>query len=432
MYTREKNTLILISLLKAHNIKKVIASSGNTNTAFVGSIQKDPFFEIYSCVDERSAAYLACGMSAESNDPIVLSCTGATAFLNYFPGLTEAYYRKLPVLAVSSTQDVSKVGHLTAQVTDRSQLPKDLVNFSVLLQTVKDQDDYIDCEIKVNKALLELKKNGGGPVHINLTTIYDGEFDVKALPATRFINRISIKDKFPELIGRVAIRIGSHKRISGIEEEVIEQFAITNNVPVFCDHTSGYYGKNRILFSLPGSQYKYDYAYLKPETLIHIGEVSGDYSGVVGKQTWRVNEDGELRDTFKNLKYIFQMPIYNFFNYYLSNHKIKNDNYFIKCDTILKETRDKIPELPFSNIWIASKLSQLIPKNSVVHFGILNSLRSWNFFDFKENNIETNCNVGGFGIDGCLSALVGASLVNENKLYFGVVGDLAFFLTLIF
>ena len=118
MYTREKNTLILISLLKAHNIKKVIASSGTTNTAFVGSIQKDPFFEIYSCVDERSAAYVACGMAAESNEPVVLSCTGATAFLNYFPGLTEGYYRKLPVLAVSSTQDVSKVGHLTAQVTD--------------------------------------------------------------------------------------------------------------------------------------------------------------------------------------------------------------------------------------------------------------------------------------------------------------------------
>lgn len=35
--------------------------------------------------------------------------------------------------------------------------------------------------------------------------------------------------------------------------------------------------------------------------------------------------------------------------------------------------------------------------------------------------------VGGFGIDGSISSLLGASLVCSDKLYFGVVGDLAFF-----
>jgi 2-succinyl-5-enolpyruvyl-6-hydroxy-3-cyclohexene-1-carboxylate synthase len=35
--------------------------------------------------------------------------------------------------------------------------------------------------------------------------------------------------------------------------------------------------------------------------------------------------------------------------------------------------------------------------------------------------------VGGFGIDGNVSTLVGSSLVNKNSLYFGVIGDLAFF-----
>lgn len=35
--------------------------------------------------------------------------------------------------------------------------------------------------------------------------------------------------------------------------------------------------------------------------------------------------------------------------------------------------------------------------------------------------------MGGFGIDGILSSLIGASLSNPNKLYFGILGDLAFF-----
>ena len=59
-YTSERNVQILISLLKQYGIKKVVASPGSTNVTFVGSIQQDPYFEIYSSVDERSAAYIAC------------------------------------------------------------------------------------------------------------------------------------------------------------------------------------------------------------------------------------------------------------------------------------------------------------------------------------------------------------------------------------
>lgn len=80
-YTDERNVQILISLLKEHGIKRVVASPGSTNVTFVGSIQQDPFFEIYSCVDERSAAYMACGMAAESCEPVALSCTGALIFI---------------------------------------------------------------------------------------------------------------------------------------------------------------------------------------------------------------------------------------------------------------------------------------------------------------------------------------------------------------
>ena len=72
-YTNERNVQILIALLKEHGIKRVIVSPGSTNVTFVGSLQQDPYFEMYSCVDERSAAYMACGMAAESGEPVVLS-----------------------------------------------------------------------------------------------------------------------------------------------------------------------------------------------------------------------------------------------------------------------------------------------------------------------------------------------------------------------
>jgi 2-succinyl-5-enolpyruvyl-6-hydroxy-3-cyclohexene-1-carboxylate synthase len=92
----------------------------------------------------------------------------------------------------------------------------------------------------------------------------------------------------------------------------------------------------------------------------------------------------------------------------------------------LKELKQQIPELPFSNLWVAQQISHKIPENSVIHFGILSSLRAWNFFELPKT-VKSASNVGGFGIDGGLSSLIGASLYNSQKLYFCIIGDLAFF-----
>ena len=75
-YSAERNVQILVYLLKANNIRRIIASPGTTNVTFVGTVQHDDFFKMYSCVDERSAAYMACGMAAESGEPVVIVCDG--------------------------------------------------------------------------------------------------------------------------------------------------------------------------------------------------------------------------------------------------------------------------------------------------------------------------------------------------------------------
>ena len=193
-YTNERQILILISLLKAYGIRKIIASPGATNVTFIGSVQQDDFFEIYSCVDERSAAYMACGLAIECGEPIVLTCTGATSSRNYLPGLTEAYYRKLPILAITSTQLTERVGHLIAQVIDRSTAPNDTTQLSVYLPIIKDENDVWISQLRINQALLALKRHGGGPVHINLETSYSCDFSIKQLPKAHVINRITVHD----------------------------------------------------------------------------------------------------------------------------------------------------------------------------------------------------------------------------------------------
>lgn len=432
-YANEPNVLILVAMLKAHNIKRVIASPGTTNLSFVASLQCDSFFEMYSCVDERSAAYMAVGMAAETNEPVVITCTGATASRNYLSALTEAYYRKLPILVVTGTQNVERIGQLHSQVIDRSTEQNDVLVSKYLLDTLHNKEDEYYCQLKINKAIDDLTKRGGGPVLLNLKTGYTWDFSVKELPEVRVIKRIGYDniDKAPDMpSGRIGIFVGSHITFTQKQTEVIDNFCASRNAVVLCDHTSGYYGKYKVNFSLVAVQKNALYDLCDLDLCIHIGEISAEYGCLSNhlnkKSVWRVSPDGEIRDLFQKMSYMFEMSENDFFAFYTATDTHADASYHKACHDLYDKLIARMPEVPFSNVWIASKTAHRLPESSCLHLGILNSTRTWNLFELPKT-VTSFANVGGFGIDGGVSSLIGASLMNPNKLYFGVVGDLAFF-----
>ena len=429
-YSEERNVQILIALLKENGIKRVVASPGSTNVCFVGSIQSDPYFEIYSCVDERSAAYMACGIAEETSEPVLLSCTGATASRNYYPAMTEAFYRRLPVIAITSSQQPERIGHMITQVTDRRQLAADVVVASVEVPVVLSDDEKWNCEIQINKALLACKQRGGGPVHINLITNRSRSFGVKTLPKVNAIKHYDYGDTLPELpAGKKVVFIGSHRNFSETETRIIDDFCASQDAVVFYEMTSGYYGRYGVKYDLIAAQSASESDFKNVDLLIHIGEIAGaDFQSFIKpKQVWRVCRDGEIKDPFRKLTCIFEMTEETFFSHYTKENADRHQLY----DAYKNETArlfDKLQntELPFSHFWIAEQLAGKLPANSEIHAGILNSFRSWNLFELPES-VRGYCNVGGYGIDGCVSSMVGASFIHPERIYLGVFGDLAFF-----
>ena len=440
-YTNERNHQILIALLKAHNIKYVVASPGITNSVFVGSIQDDPYFTIFSSVDERSAAYIACGIARESGEPVVISCTGATAARNYMPGATEAYYSKLPILILTSSQENNRIGHLIPQVTDRTAPPSDTCRISLTMPNVHTKDDEWECEVVANRALLELRRHGGGPVHLNLITTYsfneETGLSCRELPPTRIIRRISQGDTFPVLPkGKAAIFVGSHQSFNEKQTHAIEKFCEANNGVVLCDHTSNYSGEYRIPFAIAINQAelnKNNIPAYEVDILIHIGEVPAEEGAmrmIRSRETWRVSPDGEIRDPFRNMTYVFEMAEESFFEMYSNDQNEKDTSYYDKCKTEYDKLINKMPtqleQMPFSNVWVASQIAPDIPSGSTVVLSILNTIRTWNYSEFN-NGVKVFCPVGGFGIDGATSLMLGTSLANPEHLSYCVTGDLAFF-----
>jgi 2-succinyl-5-enolpyruvyl-6-hydroxy-3-cyclohexene-1-carboxylate synthase len=163
--------------------------------------------------------------------------------------------------------------------------------------------------------------------------------------------------------------------------------------------------------------------------VIQIGEVSEAYEMYVYaancKELWRVSEDGELRDTWGKLINVFEMPLGVFFDAYAQDCEKSGNVYFETLSAFDKNLRAEIPELPFSNAWLAKVTHQKIPENCKIFLGILNSVRTWGCFPLNAKNRSINS--GGFGIDGIISTAVGSSLADNDKLHIVVVGDLAFY-----
>jgi hypothetical protein len=191
---------------------------------------------------------MACGMAAETGKPVIITCTGATASRNYLPGLTEAYYRKLPVMAVCGHRGISAIGHLQDQQIDRRNEPVDVAKEQVWLPFVKDDEDERLCYNEITKAILALSIHGGGPVIINLCTHYSQNLSIQKLPDVKNVNFYKSTDNFPSLPhGRIAITLGSHRIFTQEETEIIDAFCAQYDAVVFCDHTSGFKGKYAVL-----------------------------------------------------------------------------------------------------------------------------------------------------------------------------------------
>lgn len=432
MYTDDENAQVVLALLKSYGIKKIVVSPGMTNVPISRSVQVDPWFEVYSVVDERSAAYFACGLSYASNEPVVISCTGATASRNYLPGLTEAYYRGLPIIALTSQRHTSDYGNLVPQITDRTVSQNDIKKLSVHLPVVKDDEDLERCVISVNKALISATTRGRGPVHINLP-VTKFTFTTENLPEVRKIDYAQSEDISSHkqelskyLVGKkVAVFVGAHNKFDKRLRTALDNFANTYRAAVIVDQTSNYSGDRAVLLAQIADLKQ---SGNRPDVVIDIGSITGEYSigWLFNIETWRISEDGQIHDRMHLQTRLFDCSEALFFESLSGagiNQSKSNDYY----DELVRETDTvTIPELPFSNTFISQALASRLPGGSSLHLGILNSLRNMNLYSI-DKTIDASSNVGGFGIDGPLSTIVGQSMADSEKLVFGLVGDLAAF-----
>jgi len=432
MYTIQENVRIVIALLKLYNIRHIVVSPGGTNIPISQAVQDDPFFICYSIPDERSAMYFAIGLYLQTGEIIATSCTSAQATRNYVPGLTEAFYKHTPILAITTAKLERFQYQEYMQAPDQCSLPRDAVKATFDLPPVTDDNTRMQVYHNAKEAILETTHRCPGPIQLNIRIVdaLQGQFENIELPKIRPLTRYMAWDEWSDanLEGKkILIVVGEHRPFTERQRKAIDLFCDNHNAVVYVNHLSNYHGKYSVqanlLVSCGG------FKQLKPDVLITIGGQTGDYSiyaalnGIGDAEHWRVSEDGAFVDTYCHLTKIFECPDYFFFEHFLKSKETEHSYYYEWSS--LNASMNYDIELPLSNCYAAQQLHKLIPHNSIMNFAILNSLRSWSYFPLHES-IQGYGNVAAFGIDGCNSMLFGESM-NTDELCFIVTGDLAFF-----
>jgi len=443
MYSNFKSIQILIAILKEYNINDVVLSPGGSDIPIIHSLEGDSFFRCYSVVDERSAVYFAIGVSQSKNRPVACVCTSGTAVSNYLPGMTEAYYQNVPIIAITADKNPYFNGQIETQKITQNGIFGEVSLKSVEIPTGISADELWYTERVIKEAILVSLYKQKGPVHINIPIVgsYSG-YDVKELPSIKRVNYVTCENsdnawkKYQNKIEsakRILIVVGQNIVFSEIDKRNIELFFSRYNCMFSVEHLSNLSCKGCI-YTYPFSETHnlVNQAFV-PDLVISFGNNISSYclkpflrANYKKFDHISIDETGRYRDVFKGLTDIFVCSPSFFFEYFTKSVEkvtVNDMSYYNLWVESVKKIR--LPELKFSNFFVAKKLSAIIPENSLVHLAILNSIRIMQFFELKKT-IRTFANIGALGIDGCLSSFIGAASTT-SELCFCLIGDLSFF-----
>ena len=444
MYTNLPTYRIIIALLKKFNIRHLVLSAGSRNVPFVHSVEEDPFFTCYSVVDERSAAYFAMGLSQELQEPVLISCTASTASSNYWPAIGEAFYQGTPIVILTSDRNPSRLHQWEDQMIDQVGMFDRHVRKSVNLPIINDDDDWIYCERLVNEALLELNHNGSGPVHINVPMKdYCMSFDENTLPNVRKISRYKIIEDNEQCKAlakklsnakRILVTCGQQQYQSEVLNNQLSTFFKKYNAAICVEHMSNVNCDGSIQAGIC-TDVRYmpikNFGKYIPDIVISYGH--NIFSGIkqqllsnCGKfEHWSIQPDGTVVDMYNSLTTIFECNAIDFFKY--MNEECTNEKNDCEYYSQLKELENdvKFPDFPFSSTYAIKNVVENLPANSRLHMAINNSIRIPNFFKI-DPSVKSYANIGTYGIDGCLSSIVGQAVATKELCYL-IIGDLAFF-----
>ena len=441
MYANNPLILELIALLKKFEIRKIVVSPGSRHRPFVASIEQDDYFELFSVVDERGAAFFAIGLIQECNEPVAITCSSGTACMNYGSAIVEAYYQKLPLLVLSSDRNPVFLNQGEDQMYDQASTFIGCTKYHAQLPIIHNDTDRWYCNRLINEGLISLTTHGKGPVHLNIPVVshHADSINIEELPDVRKINyhtlTLSLKwqDFANKLDGKkIAIVWGQSVHHSNALTKAIDKFAKKSGAVILTDRMSNCnsaYALTNTLLALKAIK-PTETDSMMPDIVISIGGnyIFNNELKSFLKQgnmiNWQVGEDVNICDPFWCLTDKFNMTEIDFFES-LADTIIPTQDSTFRSNWLQFENLPHPSLEEFNEIYPIGRLIQSLPDNCDLQLANSNTIRFAHYFNIK-SSIRVNCNRGVNGIDGSMSTAMGFSAINKKPTFY-ITGELSFF-----
>jgi 2-succinyl-5-enolpyruvyl-6-hydroxy-3-cyclohexene-1-carboxylate synthase len=151
-------------------VRLAVVSPGSRSTPLAVTLWRQPEIEVSVIVDERSAAFFALGAAQATGVPVAMLCTSGTAAANYHPAICEADESAIPLIALTADRPPELRGIGAGQTIDQVKLYGESVRWFCEVGTHEADDaGLLHYRSVACRALAAARGTlRPGPVHLNL------------------------------------------------------------------------------------------------------------------------------------------------------------------------------------------------------------------------------------------------------------------------
>lgn len=438
----------LKELCLLNGLETFVFSPGSRNAPLVVAFSQDDRFKCYVIPDERSAGFYALGMAEELQKPVAVACTSGSALLNYYPAVSEAFYRNIPLVVVSADRPKEWTDMGDGQTIRQNGVFRNhIIDETSLLESPSNENEKWFNQKEIDRVLQQSRK---GPVHINFPfnePLYNKSENKlenvahsKLLEPEKNLSSVHLS-KLAETWNnspRKLIICGQIPK-SGHLQEQLKQLAQDSSVAVLVENTSNLSDRSFIhCIDRTINSITSDYPELfRPDLLITIGgaviskKIKSYLRSYKPKNHWKIGDEFQFMDTYQSLTTSIPVEPNTFFKTILDgDFKFSLSRYgeqWKQLDYLIQEKHDQyFFSAEYSDLSVFQLLMDAVPENSQLHFGNSSVIRYAQLFD-PIRSITHKCNRGTSGIDGSTSTALGNCLADPNHLHTFISGDISFF-----
>ncbi len=439
-----------------HGIEQAVICPGSRSAPITLAFARHPKIKTFVIPDERSAGFIALGLSQSSRKPVVIVCTSGTATANLYPSIIEAFYQQAPLLILTADRPPEWVDQQDGQTIRQQNIFHNHVLASYQFPVSFDHDEAIwHAEKMTSEAIINTSGSTAGPVHINIPIrepFYpstDEKFTYSSTikiikspkigmePGERWCNKLTKElnnyNKILVVVGqtRISEELSSYLHQAQKNLKWVILGDITSNISSL-DHSIS---KHDIVL-----KDKMDLINLKPDLLLSFGQ------GVLSKslktflrknppaEHWHISENEAVIDPFKSLTRKVKLNAEVFWKIIsessLDLHEAQSNyfNHWYEKDMQAKVFLDELLwQDSLSEFHVVKEIIKKLPNQSSLHLANSMPVRYANFVGIEHTkDIRVWANRGTSGIDGCTSTAVGHA-INDKMLHTLITGDMAFF-----